>query len=251
MPSLRHYSPPARAVQVYESKFTENIFPVELPRSEVAEYAQFLFAMGDNFLHEFQNVAGLSLPVFWERDRDVTTNSDIAQAVSEEFLFCLRWMQIQGDLEKLSTVRNYYETLVNAQRKVLRVEVFVNPSNMKDSTAMSTIQERIGFQIAAHSTLKHKSQYKRIFQVHSDSTIPDGKEMFYAETDGLSLSSIPRVHKEELEAQQALSDVDYTRVIPYKKIIRTQWEDNIEVDVLRSYFDQLALLDEEEQLHGV
>ena len=75
---------------------------------------------------------------------------------------------------------------------------------------------------------------------------------FYIEVAGRRINYEPesmRVaaqEKKRLEAQ-----VDYSKIKTSKGVIKTIWDEGVEPNVLSSYFEQLAKVDEEEQVYGV
>jgi F0F1-type ATP synthase delta subunit len=250
---VRFYTAPAEAIKVYQSNFTSGPFPVEFVSSDVVVYAQFLYKLAestknyDTFIKDFDTLQNLKLPVFWERSTDVTGFQDVTKAVSSNFVFLLRWMQVQGSLEKVDTVRQYYETLLNAQKKKLVVTVYANSQGVNDSKVQSDAKALVTETVKTNALLKDKTGANLDFKFVVDNTVP-GKG-FYAEFGGVTLTTIPQVRSDELEA--ATGEVDFTNVTAMKQIIKTVWDDNVETDILRKYLDQLALYDEEEQKLGV
>jgi len=252
--ALRTYTAPPDAIKLYESNFTAGPFPVEFAQSDVVQYAQFLYKLGEqkneNYLKDFDALAKLKLPVFWERGTDVTGYSDVTKVVSANFVFCLRWMQVEDNLEKVASVRSFYETLLNAKLKKSVVNVFTNAESVSNGELQQLAKAKVVEMMKTHPVLKPKAGYTLEYKFTVDSTVPKGSGLFYAEVEGVSISTIPQIRSDEVSGP-GVGEVDYTNVVSVKQILKTVWPDNIETDVLRKYLDYLAQLDMEEQIVGV
>eukprot|EP00760_Papus_ankaliazontas_P002563 PhM_4_TR11126/c0_g1_i1/m.102703 len=242
---VRAYTAPAEAVKLYQSNFTAGPFPVQCAASDEAEYAQFLYKLsGDQgqYLKDFDALKKLNLPVFWERSNNVVDMPEVAKATSANFVFTLRWMQTQGSLENLETVRAFYETLVNANKKRLVATVYTSAKGVADTKLQGEAKALVQETLKSNAFLKDKASWTLDFKFVVDASVRDG---FYAEFGGVTVTTIAQVRGEEVQADEG--EKDYTNVQAMKSVMKTVFADNIETDVLRKYFDQLALLDEEEQ----
>eukprot|EP00759_Apiculatamorpha_spiralis_P028188 PhF_6_TR30714/c0_g1_i1/m.45195 len=251
--AIRCYTPPAECAKLFETNYSAGPFPVEFVPSDVVGYAQFIYKLAesnkkfDAYMKDFDTLKAAKLPVFWERSTDVTSFADVTKIVSADFVFLLRWMQVEGNLEKLDTVRGFYETLLNAQKKKLVVLVYANQAGSTDSKVQSEAKALVQEAIKTNPLLKGKDAFALDFKFVVDASVP-GKG-FYAEFGGVTLSTIQQIRSDDVST--SAGEIDYTNVIPIKQVLKTVWDENIETDVLRKYLDQYALIDEEEQKVGV
>merc|ERR1711991_256071 len=158
------------------------------------------------------------LPVFWERTVEVDKVAEF-KGLNPATVFTMQWMQANGMLGGLSAVRSTYETFVNAKKNRVVANIYL-PGPEKDHAASVKEAKEIAKQI--HSANAKYSRHALEFNIVVDEESAGAKKV----------------------------DVDYT-AMPAHTPIKTQWDENIETEVLRKYLDQLAKFDLEEQTNGV
>lgn len=240
----RFYTPPEDLKKLYSSDFEAATFPVGIVPSDSTLFAKFLYKAAepknafDAILKDFDAISAAStkLPVFWERTANVESMPEF-KTLSAPTFFTLIWMQNNGMLELLGSVRESFETYVNAQRKKAVAKIYV--ADAKDSTAEA---KKVATEL--HKSLTELNGFTLEFKTVVDKTIVSG---FAVEIAGRYVNQAKGA---EASAQVASDDVDYTN-IPAPKVNKTVWEDNVETEVLRKYIDQLAQFDAEEAKIGV
>merc|ERR1711916_263422 len=139
----------------------------------------------------------------------------------------MQWMQANGMLGDLSAVRSTYETFVNAKKNRVVANIYL-PGPEKD-----------------HAASVKDAKHALEFNIVVDKEFAKG---FAVEVLDKYHSTAKGFNEEAAGAKKV--DVDYT-AMPAPTPIKTQWDENIETEVLRKYLDQLAKFDLEEQTNGV
>ena len=270
----RNYTPPARAVAMYEKDYHLNYkFPVDLIDSSEVRYAQFLYRLQEDSVHpksgnaskhdfakDFLALQEMKLPIFWERELDVSANKLFKNRFHENFIFLMKWMQSNGDLGRITEVRSYFELFMNEKNSKVNVSIFT-PAMTKLGASKPWLTEKAKKFIKSEPRLLRKKGYELSFSFHTDSTLrlPKGEVEknlenvhFYIEVAGVRINHEPALSMEETAAKQHKeSNIDYSKIKVAKAIIETAWDGGVETSVLSAYFEQLAKTDQEEQLYGV
>eukprot|EP00744_Colponema_vietnamica_P004115 GILI01006196.1.p1 GENE.GILI01006196.1~~GILI01006196.1.p1 ORF type:complete len:261 (-),score=112.68 GILI01006196.1:251-1033(-) len=247
--AARMYSPPAELKQIFESDLEKQKYPTDIVPSDSTLFAKFLFKAAepknnyDAILKDFETIqASLpKLPILWERSIEPDQIPEF-KALSPPTLFTLMWMKDNGMLDLLPAVRAAYETYVNAQRKKVIAKIYV--SSEKDTEAINEAKK------AAQETHKAESRFASTnleYKVIVDKEILSG---FSVDVSGSFVSNAKGAADAAASASAATAEIDYTN-LPVAKFNKTIWADNVETEVLRKYFDQLAQYDAEEAKLGV
>ena len=245
--AVRHLTPSEELKKLYESDFDKQKFPADVVPSQTSIFAQFLYKAAepkngqDAILKDLEAIAKASktLPVFWERTIDVEKQAEF-KGFQPATIFTLKWMQANGMLGELSTVRATFETFCNAKNGRIVAKVYL-PGPEKDHAAAVKEAKEIAAKIQASAGNKNKLEFN--FVEESDFASGYAVEVcdqYYSTAKG----------KYEKSEKASAADVDYTN-LPAHTPIKTKWEDNIETEVLRKYIDQLSKYDLEEQTNGV
>ncbi len=247
--AVRHLTPSDDLKKLYESDFDKQKFPADVVPSQTSLFAQFLYKAAEPkneqsaILKDFEAIAAASksLPVFWERTIDVEKATEF-KSLNPATVFTMKWMQSNGMLSELSTVRATFETFCNAKNGRIVAKIYL-PGPEKDFAAAVKEAKEIAAQLQSQSP-KYSSQ-KLDFLVVEESDFASGFavevcDRYYSTAKG----------KNEKSEQSATVNIDYTNA-PAHTPIKTKWDDNIETEVLRKYLDQLAKFDIEEQTNGV
>lgn len=245
----RLYTPPADMKALYQSAFDREAFPVEIVPSDSTLFAKFLYKAAeknngfDAVLKDFNAIEATSkkLPVFWERTAKVDDIKEFA-SLSPAVLFTLNWMGANGMLEALPAVRTAFETYVNAKNKKVIAKIYVAPGKEADA---ATVNEAKAAAQQLHKGNAAVSGFALEFKVAADPEIVSG---FAVDVGGAYASTAKGADAQG--AAGAAREVDYTQV-PASKVSKTKWADSVETEVLRKYFEQLALYDAEEAKVGV
>lgn len=244
--AARLYTPPEDMQKLYATAFENEKFPVDIVPSDSTMFAKFLYkavepkSAFDTVINDFKtiNTASAKLPVFWQRTADVANMPEF-KSLSAPSFFTLVWMQKNGMLELIPEVQAAFETYVNAQRKKVVATIYVGDE--KDSASIATAKKAAQ---ELHQSNKSLSSYSLDFKIVADKEIIKG---FAVDISG---SYINEAKGKETATATISGDVDYTNIAA-AKIFKTEWEDNVETEVLRRYFDQLAQYDIEEAKMGV
>lgn len=247
--AARMYTPSAELKQIFESDLENAKYPTDIVPSDSTLFAKFLFKAAepkntyDAILKDFDSIqASLpKLPILWERTVDPVNVAEF-KTLSAPTMFTLMWMKDNGMLELLPAVREAFETYVNAQRKKVVAKIYV--SSDKDTAAVAEAKK------VAQEAHKAESRFAGTtleFKVVVDKEILTG---FSVDVSGAFINNAVGKADAAAGAATAAADVDYTNV-PVAKIVKTIWADNVETEILRKYFDQLALFDAEEAKNGV
>lgn len=244
--AARLYTPSEDLKKLYASSFENQVYPVDIVPSDSTMFAKFLYKATepkgafDSVLNDFKaiNAASAKLPVFWQRTADIEGMPEF-KSLSAPTYFTLVWMQKNGMLELLPEVQGAFETFVNAQRKKVVATVYVGDE--KDATSIATAKKAAQELHKANKTL---SSYTLDFKVVLDKQIVSG---FAVDISGQYINEAKGL---VTTTETAAGDIDYTN-IPAAKVFATTWDDNVETEVLRRYFDQLAAYDAEEAKMGV
>jgi len=248
----RTYTPPAAMKELYQSDFERQAFPTDIVPSDSTLFAKFLYKAAektgnfDAITGDFGaiNAAAKKLPIFWERTAVIDDVKEFA-SLSAPTLFVLNWMRANGMLENLAEVQAAFETYVNAKAKKVVAKIYVAPGEEKNATTVNAAKE------AAQKLQKQSASiatFSMDYRVAADSTIKSG---FSVDVNGAFVSTAKgQDAMEGAGGDAAAKEVDYTAV-PAAKYPKTKWEDSIETEVLRKYFDQLAQYDAEEAKYGV
>jgi len=240
----RFYSPPEDLKKLYSSDFEAAAFPVGIVPSDSTLFAKFLYKAAepknayDAILKDFETISAAStkLPVFWERTAVIDGMAEFKN-LSAPTYFTLVWMQNNGMLELIPSVREAFETYVNAQRKKAVAKIYVN-----DAKDVSAEAKKVATEL--HKSIAELNGFSLELKTVIDKSIVSG---FAVEIAGRYVNQAKGA---EASAKVASDDVDYTNV-PVPKVSKTVWEDNVETEVLRKYIDQLAQYDAEEAKVGV
>lgn len=243
--AVRCYTPPEDLKKLYNSKFENEAFPLNIVPGDSTMFAKFLYksaeAKGtfDTILKDFDTIAAAAtkLPVFWERTANVETIAEF-KSLSPATTFTLVWMENNGMLELLPSVRDAFETYVNAQRKKAVVKIFV--ADAKDTAAVNEAK-KVAQEL--HKETKDLNGFTLEYKTLVDKSFVSG---FAVELAG---QFVNQAKGAETVAAKSSDDVDYTNV-PVPKFNKTVWEDNVETEVLRKYIDQMAQYDAEEAKTG-
>lgn len=247
--AARMYSPPAELKQIFESDLENAKYPTDIVPSDSTLFAKFLFKAAepkntyDAILKDFEAIqtALPKLPILWERTVDPSEVAEF-KSLSAPTLFTLMWMKDNGMLELLPAVRQAFETYVNAQRKKVVAKIYVGSE--KDTAAVNEAKK------AAAETHKAEARFASTtleYKVIVDTEILSG---FSVDVSGAFITNAVGKADAAAGAAAATADVDYTNV-PVAKFSKTIWADNVETEILRKYFDQLAQYDAEEFKVGV
>lgn len=239
--AARMYTPPEDLQKIFASDLENAKYPTDLVPSDSILFAKFLFkaceAKGnfDAVTKDFETIqaASAKLPIFWERNAELEKIAEF-KGLNPATTFTLFWMQDNGMLEMLPAVREAFETYVSAQRNTVTAKIYVGDA--KDTKSVEAAKK------AAQAA--HKDKRTLAFKVVVDTDIVSG---FAVDIAGCYISD---AKGKEVAAAASSADVDYTNV-PAPKLFKTIWDDNVETEVLRKYFDQLALYDQEEAKIGV
>ena len=279
--AIRSYSPPSRAVALYGTNFhIDYKFPVDLIDSSEVRYAQFLYRLQEDvsavkgkaspseklsYIKDFEKLQNMKLPVFWEREVDVTKSKEFQKNLHENFVFLMKWMQSNGDLGKISEVKQYFELLTNETSKKSKVNIFLPEMNITKEVQDAFVEKAKSL-VKSEPSLSSRKNYQMEFNFCTDRTlespqIPQAamkpekaitETPFYVEVSGRRINFEPLSIRKATQAKQKVdSKVDYSNIKAAKSLIKTTWDDGIETIVLSGYFEQLAKMDEDEQLHGV
>ena len=274
--SKRNYTPPSKAVALYETNFHLNYkFPVDLIDSSEVRYAQFLYRLqeesksgkskaGHCFTIDFQKLQSMKLPVFWEREVDVTKNVSFKKDLHENFVFLMKWMQSNGDLGKISEVKQYFDLLVNEKSKKAKAIIFL-PSLDASKDLEDAISQKAKDLVLAEPSLEPFKSYAIDFSFSTDRSLASvdthskksAKDVvndipFYVEVAGRRINYEPESMRVAAQEKKRLeTQIDYSKIKTSKGVIKTKWDEGAELSVLSSYFEQLAKVDEEEQVYGV
>ena len=274
--SRRSYTPPSKAVALYETNFHMNYkFPVDLIDSSEVRYAQFLYRLqeegksgksksGHCFTIDFQKLLSMKLPVFWEREVDVTKNASFKKDLHENFVFLMKWMQSNGDLGKISEVKQYFDLLVNEKSKKAKAVIFM-PSLDASKDLEAALSQKAKDLVLAEPSLEPFKSYAIDFSFSTDRSLASvdihGKKSaedvvndipFYVEVAGRRINYEPESMRVAAQEKKRLdTQIDYSKIKTSKGVIKTKWDEGVELSVLSSYFEQLAKVDEEEQVYGV
>lgn len=243
--AVRCYTPPEDLKKLYGSKFEDGAFPLNIVPGDSTMFAKFLYKSAepksafDVILKDFDAIATAStkLPVFWERTANIESMPEF-KSLSPATTFTLVWMENNGMLDLIPSVRDAFETYVNAQRKKAVVKIFV--ADAKDTKAVSEAK-KVAEEL--HKSTKDLNGFTLEFKTLVDNTFVSG---FAVELAGQFVNQAKGV---ETNAAKSSDDVDYTNV-PAPKISKTVWDDNVETEVLRKYVEQMALYDAEEAKTG-
>jgi hypothetical protein len=244
--AARLYTPSEDLKKLYASNFENQVYPVDIVPSDSTMFAKFLYkatepkAAFDTIINDFKtiNAASAKLPVFWQRTADIEGMAEF-KSLSAPTYFTLVWMQKNGMLELLPEVQGAFETFVNAQRKKVVAVIYVGDE--KDTASVATAKKAAQ---ELHKATKSISSHTLDFKIVLDKQIVSG---FAVDISGQYINEA----KGLVSATEATTgDVDYTN-IPAPKVFATNWDDNVETEVLRRYFDQLAAYDAEEAKMGV
>lgn len=244
--AARFYAPSEDLKKLFSSDFDVQKYPVDIVPSDSTLFAKFLYksceakSSFDIVLNDFKSiqVASTKLPVFWERTAEVEKIPELKN-LSPATTFTLHWMQSNGMLEHIPAVREAFETYVNAQRKRIVAKVYVG-----DEKDISTINNAKKAAQELHKSKPELSGTSIDFKIVVENEIVSG---FAVEVAGSYLNEAKGA---DVATATTSGDVDYTNVAA-AKIFKTVWADNVETEVLRKYFDQLAQFDEEEAKMGV
>lgn len=247
--AARMYSPPAELKQIFESDLENAKYPTDIVPSDSTLFAKFLFKAAepkssfDAILKDFDAIQAAipKLPILWERTVEPDQVAEF-KALSAPTMFTLMWMKDNGMLELLPAVREAFEAYVNAQRKKVVAKIYVGSE--KDTAAINEAKK------IAQETHKGETRFASTsldFKVIVDKEILSG---FSVDVAGAFVNNAVGAADAAASASAASADVDYTN-LPAPKVTKTIWADNVETEVLRKYFDQLALYDAEEAKMGV
>lgn len=247
--AARMYTPSAELKQIFESDLENAKYPTDIVPSDSTLFAKFLFKAAepkntyDAILKDFDAIQAAlpKLPILWERTVDPVNVAEF-KSLSAPTMFTLMWMKDNGMLELLPAVREAFETYVNAQRKKVVAKIYV--SSEKDTAAV-TEAKKIAQE--AHKAESRFAGTSLEFKVVVDKEILSG---FSVDVSGAFINNAIGKADAAAGAATATADIDYTNV-PVAKIAKTIWADNVETEILRKYFDQLALFDAEESKIGV
>jgi len=245
----RYLTPSEELTKLYQSDFEKQAYPAAVVPSETSVFAQFLYKAveakngQESILKDFETIAASakSLPVFWERTIDVEKQAEF-KGLNPATIFTLKWMQANGMLGELPTVRATFETFCNGKKNRIVAKIYL-PGPEKDHAAAHKEAKEIAKTLQSQS--KTHSKHTLDFVILEESDFVSGfavevVDKYYANAKG-------RNDKSDKAAAVA---VDYTNLAAHTPI-KTKWDDNIETEVLRKYLDQLAKFDQEEQVNGV
>lgn len=247
--AARMYSPPAELKQIFESDLENQKYPTDIVPSDSTLFAKFLYKAAepkgnfDAILKDFESIQSSipKLPILWERTIEPDQVPEFKN-LSAPTLFTLMWMKDNGMLELLPAVRDAFETYVNAQRKKVVAKIYVGSE--KDTASINEAKK------VAQETHKSESRFASTaldYKVIVDKEIISG---FSVDVAGAFVNNAKGAADASASTSAASADIDYTN-LPVAKFNKTIWDDNVETEILRKYFDQLAQYDAEEAKLGV
>jgi F0F1-type ATP synthase delta subunit len=245
----RFYAPPAALKELYQSDFDRQAYPVDIVPSDATLFAKFLYKAAeksgnfDSILGDFAKIgeASKKLPIFWERTAVIDDIKEFS-SLTAPTIFVLNWMRSNGMLEQIADVSAAFETYVNAKAKKVVAKIYVAPGQEKNAGIVNAAKEAAQ---KLHKAAAATANFTLDYKVVADSAITEG---FSVDVNGAFVSNAKGA--DVADASAAAKEVDYTSV-PASKFAKTKWEDSIETEVLRKYFDQLAAFDAEEAKYGV
>jgi F0F1-type ATP synthase delta subunit len=245
----RFLTPAEDLKKLYESDFEKSTYPAPYLPNDASVFAQFLYKAGEqkNSLDAIQKdfgtieAASKKLPVFWERTVDVEKTPEF-KGLNPATLFTLRWMQANGVLGELPSVKDTFETFINAKANRVVAKIYLAGPEKDHAAAVKEAKETAKkMQQASPKYAKSTLEFQTVVD-------PDF-ESGYAVELGDKYTMAAKGRGEETGSVKK-ADTDYTN-LPAHTPSKTVWDENIETEVLRKYLDQMAKFDLEEQQHGV
>eukprot|EP00668_Euglena_longa_P008014 GGOE01009649.1.p1 GENE.GGOE01009649.1~~GGOE01009649.1.p1 ORF type:complete len:266 (-),score=47.15 GGOE01009649.1:176-973(-) len=248
---FRNYATPsAKYIQIYESDFARNQYPLELLGGAHVDFAKLLYTFADQcenkryefFLEDFKkldNIISKQGP-FWGEENFF--QSPVYSNLTEGFKFILGWIQSEGAIDRLENVRAAYKELVNEVKKETTATIIVAKETR--GSELSEIQSQVEA-IHKESSLRG---YKLVVETKVDPSIGGGYILEVCNQVVNRSAAAAAAESAALEKASA-AQVDWTSLPATPPRPSPSHPDTL-IRLLGSVVDDLAEADKAEQKYG-